>query len=219
MTTLIKFLTTLLKAGLSYHSLNSAKSAVLAIIPDENKEGNNRLLSQFMKGAYEAQPVFPRYTATWDVNKVFKLLRTWENEKVTLKQITFKIAMLLLLLSGRRGSSIIQINTTDVIIDEERAIIKISHVTKTTRPGYHVPDIVIRRYHDVNICIVKCLEVYIKRTKAVRLSPALIISFKTFKAISRDTLSRWIKMILKQAGINLIFLNHIQPEPQPLVKP
>ena len=47
--------------------------------------------------------MLPRYKNTWDVNIVLKELETWiPTEKLTLKELIYKLRMLIALLSGQR---------------------------------------------------------------------------------------------------------------------
>jgi len=60
-----------------------------------------------MKGVFEKKPALPRYKNTWDVNTVLKELETWiPTEKLTLKELTYKLCMLIALLSGQRCQTI-----------------------------------------------------------------------------------------------------------------
>jgi hypothetical protein len=60
-----------------------------------------------MKGIYTLRPALPRYNVTWDVNVVLKYLKGLSPlESLSLLQISQKLLMLLLLLSGQRGQTI-----------------------------------------------------------------------------------------------------------------
>ena len=60
-----------------------------------------------MKGVFEKKPVLPRYKNTWDVNTVSKELESWiSTEKLTLKELTYKLCILIALLSGQRCQTI-----------------------------------------------------------------------------------------------------------------
>ena len=54
-------------------------------------------------------------------------------------------------------------------------------------------------------CVVACLQEYIERTKSVRKENdklLLLLCIKPFKPVSKDTVSRWMKTVLVQAGIH-----------------
>ena len=63
----------------------------------------------------------------------------------------------------------------------------------------------IARYDsDTTICPLSCLQEYINRTQQFRgVETKLFISYvKPYKAVSRDTISRWTKATLKLCGID-----------------
>lgn len=166
---------------------------------------NTKLLKRFMKGVYESNPSFPLYGSSWDVNKVFKVIETWDNELCSLKYLTYKTAILLLLLSGRRGGCIVQLCIKDVFIDETTMIIRITHKTKTSSNKHHVPDITLKRFENKRLCPVAAIESYLKKTEGGRSenSNRLLVSYQTYNGITRSTLSRWVKVVMGMAKIDL----------------
>ncbi|KAJ2940862.1 hypothetical protein O0L34_g17139 [Tuta absoluta] len=60
------------------------------------------------------------------------------------------------------------------------------------------------------ICPAQCLQAYISRTETLRRSDELFISFKKpYRPVGTQTLSRWVKNILKDSGIDVsIFSSH-----------
>ena len=66
------------------------------------------LVVPFLKGVYESGPSAPRYVETWDVTVVLKFLATLHPpSKLTLRELTLKLVMLVSLVSGQRGQSIL----------------------------------------------------------------------------------------------------------------
>ena len=60
-----------------------------------------------MKGVYTPRPALPRYNVTWDVIVVLKCLKGLSPlESLSLLQVSQKLLMLLLLLSGQREQTI-----------------------------------------------------------------------------------------------------------------
>lgn len=201
---MIEFCTTLFDEGKGYNTINSAKSAILNII--KNVEQINRpQLKKFMKGTFNLRPSLPKYSSTWDVNLVFTFLKKWHPpSKLDLKQLMQKTAVLLLLLSGRRGNSIVKIGIKDIIFEDDSVKIKISELTKTSSTNFHVRDLLFLKFSDSSLCLVTYLRALIDRTKIFRSSDQLLISFKKpYKPISRDTLSRWLKGIMALSGVDL----------------
>ena len=60
-----------------------------------------------MKGVFELKTVLPKYSHTWDVDTVLKFLECYApNNKLTLKELSHKLVMLLALLTGQRCQTI-----------------------------------------------------------------------------------------------------------------
>ena len=66
----VEFLTMLYENGFSYSSMNSARSALSAILdkPDSlhPQFGEHPDVKRFMKGIFQSRPPLPRYSKTWD---------------------------------------------------------------------------------------------------------------------------------------------------------
>ena len=87
----------------------------------------------------------------------------------------------------------------------DKCVFSINSLLKTSRPGKHLSCIEFQAYApDVSLCIVKHLQQYLKRTDILRSDvKQLFISYtKPHKAVSPDTVSRWIKTTLVDAGID-----------------
>ena len=90
-------------------------------------------------------------------------------------------------------------NTNDAVHFE------ITKLLKTSKPGKHQGHLEFRSYPvDRRLCVVTCLKQYVKLTEPVRAGhDSLWLSYsKPFKPVSRDTISRWIRNVLENAGIN-----------------
>ena len=56
-----------------------------------------------MKGVYNCKPTLPRQSATWDVNLVLRYLKSlYPHENLSLKQLSYKLIVLLALTTGQR---------------------------------------------------------------------------------------------------------------------
>ena len=107
----ITFLTTLVKEGLSYSSINTARSAVSSFsLHRKIPVGSHPIISRFMKGVFNKRPALPK-TVTWDTAKVLQFLKTWHPAKtLSLLQLSIKVVLLCLLVTGQRGQTIIMEN-------------------------------------------------------------------------------------------------------------
>ena len=60
-------------------------------------------MKRFKKGAFELRPAFPKYAVTWDAELVLRNLDLlFPVDKLTLKELSYRVIMLIALLSGQR---------------------------------------------------------------------------------------------------------------------
>ena len=210
----LEFLYQQYSLGIGYSALNTARSALSAIISINNVPvGQIPIVYRFMKGVFNERPALPRYNVTWDVNIVLNYLKTLSPVKdISLKMLSHKLVMLLILLSGQRGQTVHLLDVRNMNLSQGYAKFTIGDPIKTTRPGHHVSELIFRAYApDRRLCVHTALTAYLSRTLDVRgKETKLLITLKApHKGISRDTLRRWMKDALSNAGIDLsIFAPH-----------
>ena len=203
----LNFLTTLHNQGLSYGQINTACSALSAVLnTGATSFGKLPPVKRFMKGIFELKPVFPKYSMIWDVNKIFDYFRSLPSPSfLDLKMLSHKLVMLLMLLSGgQRSQTIHSIKINDIIFTGDNSVvIPIMSKLKQTRPGNHMKPMVFKPYPESSLCVVIHLLAYIEQTKHQRSGDSLLISFiKPHKAVSKDTVARWCKNTMKWSGID-----------------
>ena len=106
----MEFLLSLFNSGLTYSSLNTARSALSSILPsmDGIPVGQHPLVFRFLKRVFESRPAMPRHTAVWDVNQVLDFLKTLSPvNEISLKSLTLRPSMLLVLVTAHRGQSLL----------------------------------------------------------------------------------------------------------------
>jgi integrase len=159
-----------------------------------------------MKGIFELRKPKPKYNSIWDVSVVLKYLGTFTpNEEQTLKKLTLKLVMLLLLVTGKRGQTIDCLSLSEMTLSETSCEFQVLEHMKTSKPGSGTTILKIEQYTpDKNICPILVLREYLKRTKSVRGdNKQLFVSYqKPYQPVSRDTISRWVKVVLDNAGID-----------------
>ena len=104
----LDFLTTLFEQGLTYSAINTARSALSSYIVLENGQSADQhpLVSRLMKGIFQEKPPRSRYSEIWDVSIVLLHLQSFSPlDKLSLRELTLKLVMLILLVSGQRGLS------------------------------------------------------------------------------------------------------------------
>ena len=202
----MEFLTDLFKTGVGYSTINTAKSALAAVVvlPGGMSLGKHPVVTRFMKGVFEQRPSLPRYCATWDASLVLTHLGSFALNDTTLKQLTHKLTVLLCLLTGQRLQTLVALETCHMDLHPDKCVFYIQRVLKTTKPGRHIAPIVLNKYDNRELCIVRHLARYLQVTKAFRTEHSnLLISYrKPHKPVTEDTLARWVKCTLQGSGVN-----------------
>ena len=203
------FLSELFDQGLTYSAINCARSALSSYVSldDGSVVGQNPLVCRLLKGVFQSRPPKPKYAEVWDVQVVLTYLATLHPvESLTLKALTFKLVMLLLLVSGQRGQTIHLLDTDNMFVSDNKYTFVIPNHLKQSKPGVSNPQVVLESFDNPSICIVTMLKEYLTRTKALRESSQsrLLISYvKPYKPVSRDTVTRWVRSTMSLAGIDV----------------
>lgn len=118
-----------------------------------------------------------------------------------------------MLATGQRLQTIAPINIKNIKEDENDLRNFIPDLIKTSGPKRPQPCQDFRYFQEnKRICVATLLKAYLVQTESLRSisSDTLFLSHKTpHKPVSKQTLSRWVKGVLKDAGINTdIFQAH-----------
>ena len=108
-------------------------------------------------------------------------------------------------LSGQRRQTIHTLSIGSMQISSDKCMFSINSLLKTSRPGKHLAWIEFQAYvPDVRLCVVQHLQQYLTYTYTLLrdVKQLLIIYSKRYKAVSPDSLSRWIKTTLVLAGVD-----------------
>ena len=202
-----RFLRVLSEKGMSYAAINAARCALSTILPPVNGAsfGNAPQVCWLLKGCYEVNPPKPKYEKMWDVNLVFELLKTWgPNKGLTLKLLSFKVTMLLLLVSSQRGQTIVNL-TIDGMELEETITFRLKVLLKHNRLGEPLDILVLKPFDDCKrLCVVRAVKAYLVRTEQIRGHEQLLLSFvRPHGPISRDTVARWTLQVMQMSGVNV----------------
>jgi len=160
---------------------------------------------RLLKAVGRSRPPAPRYNSTWDVDLVLSLFQSWQtNDQLSLKFLTLKLAGLLALISAQRVQTLHSITISSMQIQLDKVEIYISAQTKTSKPGYKQPCIVLMKYpHDPKLCVVSALAEYMSRTSSYRKHDQLFLSLELpHNNVNKETISRWLKMLLAEAKID-----------------
>ena len=189
-----------------YSAVNKAKSALSNIVQLTDSQlpvGKHPRIKQYMRGVFNLRPSLPKYSVTWDVTVVLSYLRSLPLNDIHLKNLSLKLVMLLALLAGQRVQTLKCLKVNELSLSADRVELFITSLLKTSKPGKHLSSISFQKYEEENLCIVKHISLYIEKTASLRSSEQLLISYnKPHQPISTNTISRWIKLILKMSGVN-----------------
>ena len=165
-----------------------------------------------MKGLFELDPQFPRYTYVWDVSSLLRYLRMLDDPKnLPMKLLGKKLAVLLCILAGgQRCQTVHAINILHIKISNNVCYIPFYTKLKQTRKGHHLAPLKFRVYRkEPKLCVITNLTEFLKKTQDKRTDAALFLSSqKPHRSVSKDTISRWVKDMMISAGIDPSFVSH-----------
>lgn len=199
----LEFLTESFNKGASFGTLNSARSAVSLIL--SNSITNDQIIHRFFKGVYRLRPCRPKYNKIWDISTVLKYLSNWHIiENLDFGQLTEKTIMLLALGTGHRVQTFSLIKIENIKISSEGIEIKIPDLIKTSKAGICQPIFFLPFFKEKpEVCVAKAVQRYLEVSKDLRgnITNLFISIKKPYKAVSAQTISRWLKTVLVKSGI------------------
>lgn len=190
----------------SYSALNTTRSAISAYHEkiDGKPVGQHDLITDIMASAKKDKPPKPRYTTTWDVNKVLQYIKEQgPNAGLDLKTLTLKLTMLMSLISVARGQELKVLHLDNMIVHEDKVVF---HITERTKTG--IKELVFPQYdQSENLDVTLCLETYIIATQALRdtaeAKKQLLISFQSpYQPVTTSTIARWLRTLMEAAGVD-----------------
>lgn len=207
----INFLTDQYNSGAQYGTINSCRSALALILGSEISTDDR--VKRFIKGIFRLRPPLPRYNLTWDVSVVLNFLgNLYPNEDISLQMLSKKLLTLLALVTAHRLQTLSKIKINNIQVSENEIVIKIPDLIKTSRAGSTQPLLVVPFFHErPQVCPAKTLTDYLSTTSNLRGGVStLFISFRRpHRAVTTQSLSRWIKNTLSDSGIDAsIFTAH-----------
>lgn len=160
-----------------------------------------------MKGILRSHPPKPRYMETWDIDILLKYLDNLpDNNDLSLKQITQKLAVLLAVATPKRVSELSRLDRKYMTIANGQVKFQLPGLSKsqkdcTTRE-------VIYPHYPANpkLCVLNCIQLYLSKTQSFRseeevADPLLRTTIRPHKRVSANTVSYWVKHMMNQAGI------------------
>ena len=206
----LTFLTATYEQTLSYSAVNTARSALSSILICDSGHtiGTHPLVSRFVRGVYVLHPPMPRYKEVWDVKIVMNYLRNLSpTAALGLRDISLKLCTLIALLSAQRCQTLhlLRIDKDSMKLKANSVVFIVRNLVKQSKPGNTGFTLNLQAYPpDRRLCVLRLLKHYLLCTKPLRgTSKQLFISYrKPYEPITRNTISRWIRMVLDRAGID-----------------
>ena len=200
-----------LRDSLSFSTINTARSALSAIISYEDVPiGQHKDVVIYMRALERLFPKTPKYRHVWDPGMVLRYLTRWSPaEKLDLRLLSYKLVMLILLATGQRVQTMAKMAVDKIQFRSGKAIIRIDDKLKTSTPGQ--PTYLEIQEYPANrsLCPLKYLKEYMKRTKHKRSSSRLFVACnKPHHEVTSQTLARWAKTVLKVSGVSNKFGAH-----------
>ena len=186
--------------------MNTTRSSLSTLINIDGVPNiQHPVITRFLKGVFNIKPALPKYTFTWDVGIV--IIYISKIEANGLKYLSQKLATLLVFMFGQRcGETLSVLDIRNLNLLENICVIRIGDILKTFGPKSHIDEIKFHVYPNyLTICPLNCLRQYLQATKQHRanITSLFITLNKPFKVPSNDTLVRWVKQRLKDAGTNM----------------
>ena len=112
--------------------------------------------------------------------------------------------MLFIILGARRKQALFTLSNDNIIFKENKVILLVNKTTKYTKPNAPLEPLIYHHYpENQELCIVNCLKSYMGMRNALvgeKIKDPIINFGKAHKPVSHETISRWIKSKLTNAG-------------------
>ena len=166
---------------------------------------NNVLVKRLFKFFYQTRPIKAKYSTFWPVSKLLAFLKTlYPMEALSLRDLTLKTIALLALTTSDRGQTLHKAHIDNMIFCDDNSVkFIIKEKLKTTRKILKPTTITCVSAKEEHFNVANHVKFYLEATKEFRKDNRyLFLSWKTKRNVSRPTLARWLKIVLKLSGIN-----------------
>lgn len=206
--TYLEYLSELQRHGKSYNTINIHRSALSQTLEPLSGTpiGQNHLTVKLLRGCYNRNPPQPRYLSTWDPEAVLSHIRTLgDNEDLELPVLAAKLATLLALSTLMRVSELAAIDAPSITFEGTSVSFHLSKPRKAQHSG-PAQCFSLKRSPDRSVCPVVCLGFYVYKTDFLRTvdnrQTLFIGLIAPHKAVTGNSIARWIKTLLSDAGID-----------------
>ena len=175
--------------------------------------GEHPIVMRIMAGIRIAKPTIDRFPVIWDIDRVLRLMRSFGDiDRLSRRLLSWKTAMLTSIAVVTRAGEVVSMTLSGFHDLDEKLVFFLNKARKNNKENSVQKPMTIFRYNkDPLLCPVTHLLEYIERSKEVRgeEKQLFVSTINPFKAIKSETMGRWLKEILKRAGINItLFKGH-----------
>jgi integrase len=123
--------------------------------------------------------------------------------------LTWKTAALVALVTAQRAQTLVALDIRYMKIYDDKIVFEINELLKGSRPGKQNPPVELWGFTQPNLCVKRTVIHYINRSKPIRKSLKLFVSFRGGQAVTTPTVARWIRNAMEAAGIDVsVFRAH-----------
>jgi len=161
------------------------------------------LICRFMSGVRHLRRPVPKYPVFWNARNLLNYLVNWRIDPTSLREVSRKLATILACLSVQRVHTLSLIDCNVQFLDEA-TYLYVFHDLKVarSRPWFVITLPALRDADTLGAA--QLLQTYLTLTKPVRSERRqLLLSFvQPHKPVTPDTIARWIRGVLADAGID-----------------
>ena len=175
-------------------------SALKNYLPNHILDAN--FVKNVKKGLFKLRPPKTKYHAIWDVNILLKFSENMSTDSDT--DVSRKLVCLFMLLSGSGVNSISHLKIANMYLTDAGCTFVFDDVLKHSRPCFKEKPLVFRAFpQNPKLCPVSTLIQYLDIRLSRSSDTALFLTtVRPYKGASSDTIARWIKNTMQEAGIN-----------------
>ena len=168
--------------------------------------GQHPTIIRLLKGIFNVRPPIPRYSATWDVQKVLDFIEAGgKPSTIPLKLLTLRTVFLLAITRPSRSADLSQLDISRMRTLANGVAFVPTVLAKQSRQGKPIEEFFFPSLPgNTPLCPVASLQAYLDKTTSLRGEETrLFVSFiRPHKAVTSSSIARWLKTILEEAGID-----------------
>ena len=159
-----------------------------------------------MQGMFNERPSEPKYSEIWNIDQVLSYLESMADPAdLSFKELTLKTVMLMALANADRASDLHILDIRYMQFQSGRVKFTVAAQSKTRRSGPPQEVEYLQFEDNPKLCPVKFLLTCVEETKdkCVEKEYNFFLALKKpHMSVSTGTISRWLKEMLRMAGIN-----------------